>query len=67
MKDTFFTTETCDRCQGGFSNGGRIMSWFNDDTLCEACKKKENELRESLRAKGIDTDKLEGCGYIPKE
>lgn len=38
--DRFFTQTTCDRC-GGSLDGGRIMSMFNTDCICMACKDKE--------------------------
>lgn len=41
--DRFFTQTTCDRC-GGSLSGGRIMSMFNKDCICMACKEKERNL-----------------------
>lgn len=40
MKDKFFTQTKCDRC-GGSLEGGRIMSMYNTDCLCTACKEAE--------------------------
>ena len=63
--DDFFNKKCCDRC--GEILKSRIMSWFNEDTLCSACKGRENELKDNLRDKGVNVEALEGCGYIPKE
>ena len=41
-KDRFFTTRTCDRC-GRSLDGGRIMSMFNEQTICMDCSAKERE------------------------
>ena len=40
--DRFFTTRTCDRC-GRSLDGGRIMSMFNEQTICMDCSAKERE------------------------
>ena len=42
MVDPFFSQETCDRCGGSLASG-RIMSMFNTDCLCMACKEKERK------------------------
>ena len=50
--DRFFTQKTCDRC-GASLDGGRIMSMFNTDCICLACKEKEkarNDYKEAVRA-----------------
>lgn len=60
MGDKFFTQPNCDRCGGELHT--RIMSWFNNDTICMDCSKKEKELRSKLRDSGRA---YEGCGYIP--
>ena len=65
MNDPFFNKETCDRC--GKKLTIRIMSWFNTDCICMECKDKESKLKKRLHKKGIDTQALEGCGYIPSE
>lgn len=41
--DKFFSQKTCDRC-GQKLTGGRIMSMFNTDCICLACKEKEMKL-----------------------
>ena len=64
-RDRFFDAKYCHRC-GDPLNGGRIMSWFNDDTICTSkCAKAEDELKKALVEKGDKTN-YEGCGYIPK-
>lgn len=40
--DKFFTQSYCDRC-GGSLDAGRIMSMYNTDCICMACKKAEIE------------------------
>lgn len=40
MMDRFFAQTVCDRCDGTLEVG-RIMSMFNTDCLCLACKEKE--------------------------
>ncbi len=50
--DRFFMQKTCDRC-GASLDGGRIMSMFNTDCICLACKEKEkarNDYKEAVRA-----------------
>jgi hypothetical protein len=59
--DTFFSQTNCDRC-GKSLNGGRITSWFTEETICMDCKEKENETRRQLFENG---SRYEGCGYVP--
>ncbi len=61
MGDDFFTREKCSRC--GVRLTVRIMSWFNNDTLCLKCSDKEKEIRKQLPSFGKD---YEGCGFIPE-
>lgn len=63
--DNFFNKTKCDRCSNDLSKG-RIMSWFNEQTICTDCSEREIDKKKKLKNKGINTDKLEGCGYIPK-
>jgi hypothetical protein len=63
MSDPFFHQSNCSRC--GNDLKARIMSWFNDDTICMDCSAKEKEIKAKLRAKGIE-NAMEGCGYVPK-
>lgn len=62
-KDTFFSQEHCDRC--GDNLRVRIMSWFNDETICMECSNKELVIKRKLMESG-DKNNYEGCGYIPK-
>jgi len=39
-EDKFFTKKRCDRCGSSLAQG-RIMSVFNSDCICLACKEKE--------------------------
>ncbi len=52
--DNFFTQSKCDRC-GGSLEGGRIMSMFNTDCICMACKSAERKRPDYKKA--LDTDR----------
>jgi len=60
--DPFFAANKCARCPNELI--ARIMSWFNNDTICLECSAKEGGIKKALRAKGID-GAMEGCGYVP--
>lgn len=60
-QDSFFTISSCQRC-GCKLSGGRIQSWFTEQTLCMGCHQDEKKLRSSLPDGGRN---LEGCGYMP--
>ena len=62
MKDTFLTTNKCDRCTNT-NMTARIMSWFTKERICMECSRAETEIKKQLRAKGMTT--MEGCGYVP--
>jgi hypothetical protein len=65
MSDTFFTTNTCDRCGTPFAkrlNSARTMSWFNEQTICTWCSEREKEIKKKLPNGGANH---EGCGFIP--
>lgn len=64
-KDEFFTQDICDRCRKSLESG-RIMSWFNDETICFECSKDEQDIKNVLKNRGEDPSKYEGCGYIPQ-
>ena len=61
--DTFFSQTNCDRCQAPLP--ARILSWFNGDTICMECSKKEQAIKDELIKQGKDPRDFEGCGYIP--
>lgn len=57
--DTFFSQLHCDRC-GGSLKDGRIMSMYNTECLCMACKEKETKLpdyHEALEAEHAEIKK----------
>jgi len=58
--DEFFNTNKCDRCSGPLDQ--RIMSWFNNDTICMECSETEDKIKRSLPNRGADH---EGIGYVP--
>ena len=62
--DLFFSQTNCDRCKQPLQRA-RIMSWFTTETICMDCSKKEGDIKNALRDKGI-SDAMEGCGYVPK-
>ena len=69
MIDDFFTKRTCDRC-GGSLDGGRILSMFNNDTLCMKCKNEETQRPDYPAAVAADVAAIrrgdfnfKGIGY----
>jgi hypothetical protein len=62
--DMFFVQKTCSRCPNDLK--ARIMSWFNDDTICMECADKESKIKEALKEEGKNPSDYEGCGYIPE-
>jgi len=60
----FFNKTKCDRCSGQLT--ARIMSWFNEDTICLECSSKEDVIKQKLRENGKKPSDYEGCGFIPK-
>ncbi len=49
--DEFFSKKTCDRCGHEFQPGeGRIMSKFNLDCICDACKRAERKHPDYAKA-----------------
>ena len=63
MSDQFFYQERCDRCPNDLRV--RIMSWFNNDTICMDCAAKEKEIKSAMKEHGVDPAEYEGCGYVP--
>ena len=63
--DDFFTKDNCDRCGGNLRI--RIMSWFNNETICMECSNKETSLKRMIRASNQDKTWFEGCGRVPTE
>ena len=64
MTDAFFTKTSCDRCSGGLQV--RTTSWFTEETICMDCSKKEQEIKEAIKARGEDPRAYEGCGKVPE-
>ena len=62
MSDTFFSQTTCDRC-GGSLEGGRIMSMFNTDCICIACKEKERQNKQYKAANNADIAAIKAGNY----
>ena len=57
MRDPFFTKTRCDRC-GGTLDGGRIMSMFNEQVICMACREKEQKRPDYREAVEADLDAI---------
>ena len=55
--DDFFKKTRCDRC-GGSLDGGRIMSMFNEDVICMACKEKERQRPDYRKAVEADNEAI---------
>lgn len=51
--DKFFSQTHCDRC-GGELNGGRIMSMYNEDTICMKCADAERRRDDYSRARDAE-------------
>ncbi len=57
MSDHFFDATRCDRCGGDLSTG-RIMSMFNTEVICMACKEKERQRPDYRQALQADRDAI---------
>ena len=55
--DRFFTQKNCDRC-GGSLAGGRILSMYNTECLCLACKEKEKAREDYRQAVQAELDEV---------
>ncbi len=60
--DRFFTQKFCDRC-GGSLEQGRIMSMFNTDCICLACKEKEMARSDYAKAVKAEREELKKGNY----
>ena len=61
-KDRFFDSLRCDRC-GKSLESGRIMSMYNEDVLCMACKDKEMKKENYNVAVQADIDAISKGDY----
>jgi hypothetical protein len=63
----YFIQPFCDRCERDLSEG-RAMSFFNCETICLDCSRREEEIRAKIREDvGADADlEYERCGIIPR-
>lgn len=60
--DDFFTKQNCDRC-GKSLKDGRIMSMYNEQTICMECKKKESRRADYSKAVKADHDEIRKGNY----
>ena len=56
MGDTFFSKTSCDRC--GAPLTVRIMSMYNEDVICMACKEKERQRPDYREAVEADNEAI---------
>ena len=64
--DTFFSQRNCDRCHRPM-NRVKTMSWFTNETICLDCAEGEDEVKQRIRAQGMNPMGYEGCGYLPTQ
>ena len=62
MADRFFTQKFCDRCGNSLAEG-RIMSMFNTQCICLACKDKEMERADYDQAVQADHEEIRKGNY----
>jgi hypothetical protein len=64
---TYFIQPYCDRCEESLSEDRR-MSFFNKETICLDCFKKEEEIRTKIiEDVGEEADlEYDGCGFVPR-
>lgn len=67
--DDFFRKKHCDRCGADLTNG-RIMSMYNEDCICLACKEKERQRPDYTEACIAEAEQIKqgnltykGIGY----
>lgn len=60
--DTFFTQKYCDRCRGSLEEG-RIMSMYNNDCICMACKREEQQREDYEKANLADINAIKSGNY----
>ena len=60
--DSFFTKKRCDRCNGSLEKG-RIMSMYNEDCICLACKEKETQRNDYRQALEADREQIKLGNY----
>ncbi|MGE5390892.1 MAG: gamma-glutamylcyclotransferase [Deltaproteobacteria bacterium] len=60
--DRFFTQIFCDRC-GGSLEKGRIMSMFNTDCICIACKERETKRSDYGKALQAEHEEVKKGNY----
>jgi len=59
--DDFFKKTKCDRCGGPLT--ARIMSMFNEDVICMACKEKEQKRPDYRQAVEADHAEIKKGNY----
>ena len=60
--DDFFKKNCCDRCHGSLKNG-RIMSMYNEQVICMACKEKETQRADYRKAVEADHAEIRKGNY----
>lgn len=60
--DIFYTQAKCDRCNGSLE-GGRIMSMYNTDCICMACKRAERKRPDYKTVQEIEMTEIRNGNY----
>lgn len=60
--DDFFKKTRCDRCHGPL-DGGRIMSMYNEQTICMDCCEKEQQRADYRKAVEADHAEIRKGNY----
>ena len=60
--DNFFKKSCCDRCHGSL-DAGRIMSMYNEQVICMACKEKETQRADYRKAVEADHAEIRKGNY----
>ena len=60
--DDFFKKTKCDRCHGSL-DGVRILSMYNEQTICMTCKEKEQQRADYRKAVEADHAEIRKGNY----
>ncbi len=63
FQERFLQSTRCERC--GTILYSRTASFFNADVICLRCNDEDMKIKDELQRRGVDTRRLENCGYVP--
>ena len=63
MSDTFFSKKWCDRCGTSLEGKGRIMSMYNTDCICMACKNAETKRPDYKMAQDAEISQIKAGNF----